>query len=99
MRPLPQVLPPAEFAELEIGATERSALNAGSEYFPYFCMDGVFEDAQTRARLEPDGITTVPLRDYMDRLLDFATLSRWGKRPIARVDAFASAIYPLRAAS
>jgi len=98
-RPLPQVLPPAEFAELTLGAAERSALNAGSEYFPYFCMDGVFEDAQTRARLEPHGITTAPLRDYLDRLLDFATRSRWGKRPITRVDAFTPAAYPLRAAS
>ena len=77
----------------------RRALNAGSEYFPYFCMDAVFEDAATRARLEPDGITAAPLRDYMDRLLDFATRSRWGKRPITRGDAFATPVYPLRAAS
>jgi thioester reductase-like protein len=98
-RPLPQVVPPAEFAELTIGAAERRALNAGSEYFPYFCMDAVFEDAATRARLEPDGITAAPLRDYMDRLLDFATRSRWGKRPITRGDAFATPVYPLRAAS
>jgi hypothetical protein len=29
------------------------------------------------------------LGDYMDRLLDFATRSRWGKRPIARIEALA----------
>ena len=93
------MIPPAEFATLELGAAERSALNAGSEYFPYFCMEAAFEDARTRARLEPAGITTVPLRDYIDRLLDFATRSRWGKHPIARVDAFAPDALPLRAAS
>jgi len=98
-KPLPQVVPPAEFAELTLGAAELKALSAGSEYFPYFCMDGVFEDAATRARLEPDGITAAPLRDYMDQLLDFATRSRWGKRPISRRDAFATAVLPLRVAS
>ncbi|HEX3688687.1 MAG TPA: SDR family oxidoreductase [Solirubrobacteraceae bacterium] len=100
-RPMPRVVPPAEFATMTLGATERKALEAGSEYFPYFCMEGKFDDRETRKRLEPEGITTAPLRDYVDRLLDFATRARWGKRPIARVDAFAADAYPLplRAAS
>ncbi|MFZ0089569.1 MAG: SDR family oxidoreductase [Solirubrobacteraceae bacterium] len=98
-RPVPRVLPPAEFAELVVGSAEQSALTAGSEYFPYLSMGAVFDDAHTRARLEPDGITAAPLRDYLDRLLDFATRSRWGKRPITRVDAAAARAYPLRAAS
>jgi thioester reductase-like protein len=100
-RPVPRVVPPAEFATMTLGAAERKALEAGSEYFPYFCMEGTFDDRETRKRLEPDGITTAPLRDYVDRLLDFATRARWGKRPIARAEAFAAAAYPLplRAAS
>jgi thioester reductase-like protein len=89
-RPLPKVLPPAEFAALPRGAAEHSALDAGSAYFPYFSIGTVFEDAATRARLEPDGILASPLGDYLERLLDFATRSRWGKRPISRVDAFAA---------
>ncbi|HTU94958.1 MAG TPA: SDR family oxidoreductase [Solirubrobacteraceae bacterium] len=100
-RPVPRVVPPAEFATMTLGAAERKALEAGSEYFPYFCMEGSFDDRETRKRLEPEGITTAPLRDYVDRLLDFATRARWGKRPIARADAFAADAYPLplRAAS
>jgi thioester reductase-like protein len=100
-RPVPRVVAPAEFATMVLGAAERKALEAGSEYFPYFCMEGRFDDRETRKRLEPEGITTAPLRDYVDRLLDFATRARWGKRPIARVDAFAADPYPLplRAAS
>jgi len=86
-RPLPQVLPPAEFAALTQGAVERTALDAGRVYFPYFSIDTVFEQAVTRARLEPQGIRASPLSEYLERLLDFATRSRWGKRPIARVDA------------
>jgi hypothetical protein len=49
-----------------------------------------FDDAMARARLEPAGITVAPLREYMDRLLDYATMSRWGKHPIARAEAAAA---------
>ncbi|HEY2260584.1 MAG TPA: SDR family oxidoreductase [Solirubrobacteraceae bacterium] len=86
-RPLPKVLPPAEFAAMRRGAAEESALDASRAYFPYFSIGTVFEQSATRARLEPQGIRASPLGDYLDRLLDFATRSRWGKRPIARVDA------------
>jgi nucleoside-diphosphate-sugar epimerase len=89
-RPQPKVLPPAEFAARKRTAAENSALDASRAYFPYFSIDTVFEDATTRARLEPEGILASPLSDYLERLLDFATRSRWGKRPIARVDAFAT---------
>jgi hypothetical protein len=36
------------------------------------------------------GIHASPLHDYLERLLDFATRSRWGKRPIARWNALAT---------
>jgi thioester reductase-like protein len=89
-RPAPEVLSPAEFATLPRSDAQNSALAAGSVYFPYFSIDTVFDDEATRARLEPEGILASPLSDYLDRLLDFATRSRWGKRPIPRVDAFAT---------
>jgi nucleoside-diphosphate-sugar epimerase len=78
-RPVPRVLPPREFAALE----------QSNDYFPYFSVATVFDDAATRARLEPAGLRVVPLGDYLERLLDFATRSRWGKRPIGRAEAFA----------
>ncbi len=87
-KPAPTVLSPAEFATLPSGtAAQASALAAVSAYFPYFSIDTVFEDEATRARLEPEGILASPLSDYLERLLDFATRSRWGKRPIPRADA------------
>jgi long-chain acyl-CoA synthetase len=85
-RPLPRVLPPAEFAALDGGVTPEGS----SVYFPYFALGAVFEDAATRARLAPAGIEVSPLREYLERLLDFATRSRWGKRPIARAEALAA---------
>lgn len=87
-KPAPQVLAPEEFAALPPGsAGQDSAVAAGQIYFPYFSIDTVFEDSATRARLEPEGIVASPLRDYLDRLLDFATVTCWGKRPITRTDA------------
>ncbi len=88
-RPMPKVLSPVEFAAFQ--ATDQripdSALESSSVYFPYFSVGTLFDDAGARARLEPAGIRVSPLREYLERLLDFATRSRWGKRPIARVEA------------
>ncbi len=84
-RPLPMVLPPAEFAAL--GSSAGSMVEGSRAYFPYFATGAVFDDEGARGRLLPRGISVTPLRDYLDRLLDFATRSRWGKRPIARVEA------------
>jgi thioester reductase-like protein len=91
-RPLPKVLTPVEFAALEGAGSEvqRSAIEGSRQYFPYFSVGTVFDETATRARLEPAGIRVSPLGDYLERLLDFATQSRWGKRPIARVEAFAT---------
>jgi thioester reductase-like protein len=93
-RPLPQVMSPVEFDALRAsggvaGARERSAIEGSNVYFPYFSVGTVFDDAATRARLEPSGISASPLGEYLDRLLDFATRSRWGKRPIGRAEALA----------
>lgn len=78
-RPEPRVRAPGEF--------DAERIEAGAAYFPYFSIATTFDDAVTRARLEPLGIIASPLGEYLERLLDFATRSRWGKRPIARVDA------------
>ena len=87
-RPLPRVLSPSEWATFRGGGeAERSALEGSSVYFPYFSVGTVFDETATRARLDPLGLQASPLGEYLERLLDFATRSRWGKRPIARVEA------------
>lgn len=90
-RPPPQVLPAAEFAEYAKSMTgvQRSALGQSAAYFPYFAVDTEFDNARARAQLEPAGISVSPLASYLERLLDFATRSRWGKRPIGRAEALA----------
>jgi thioester reductase-like protein len=87
-RPPPQVVTAEEFAKLPPPSVAvQQAFLAGAAYFPYFAMEGTFEDAATRARLEPLGIRCAPLPDYIDRLMDFATRSRWGKVRIPRAEA------------
>ena len=88
-RPLPQVVPPSEFAAAA-GTFSDAALESSRVYFPYFAIDTVFDNAKARALLTPAGIQASPLHDYLERLLDFATRSRWGKRPIGRAEALAS---------
>jgi thioester reductase-like protein len=85
-RPLPEVVSPAEFGGSSGAVGEESAA-----YFPYFSVASVFDDARARARLVPAGLSVTPVREYLDRLLDFATLSRWGKRPIGRAEALLAA--------
>ncbi|HWF72998.1 MAG TPA: SDR family oxidoreductase [Solirubrobacteraceae bacterium] len=91
-RPTPAVLSPADFAiaARDVSATERAALESSVAYFPYFAIGTTFDDAGARARLDPPGILVSPLREYLTRLLDFATASRWGKRPIGRAEALAA---------
>jgi thioester reductase-like protein len=87
-QPAPRLLSPAEFMSADHGVA-RSMLEEGAMYFPYFSVTTTFDDASARAKLEPAGISAAPLRDYMSRLLDYATWSRWGKHSMARVDAVA----------
>jgi len=79
-RPAPRLRPPSDTA----------GTGVGEAYFPYFSIATTFEDGLTRQRLEPLGLRVSPLGDYLERLLDFATRSRWGKHPISRVEALAS---------
>jgi thioester reductase-like protein len=91
-RPPPRVLNPAEFADYATTLPSRqgTALRQSAIYFPYFAVRTEFDNTKARARLEPAGITASPLAAYLERLLDFATRTRWGKRPVSRVEALAA---------
>ena len=91
-RPPPRVVPPMEFAQYakQLPEAQKSALRRSAPYFPYFAVSTEFDNAEARARLEPAQIRTSPLASYLERLLDFATLSGWGKRPIGRAEALAA---------
>ncbi len=88
----PLVLEPAEFAAYQqrLTAVQRSTLLQSAAYFPYFACATEFDNRGARACLEPSGISPSPLVSYLERLLDFATRTRWGKRPVSRLDALAA---------
>jgi thioester reductase-like protein len=91
-RPPPRVLPPDEFAEYakNLSGVQLSVLGESAAYFPYFCCSTEFDNCRARARLDPEGIDASPLTNYIERLLDFATRTRWGKLPMSRVEALAA---------
>jgi thioester reductase-like protein len=89
--PNPRLVPPRAYRRLvhpllmrRVAASTRRLLARNEVYFPYFSMRLRFDDARTRALLEPMGIAPPPLRDYYERLIDFARAARWGRRPLDR---------------
>ncbi len=69
----------------------RRLLERSEVYFPYFSMRLRFDDARSRALLEPMGIAPAPLGDYFGRLIAFARAARWGRQPMDRAAAAALA--------
>jgi long-chain acyl-CoA synthetase len=62
----------------------RRTLRNSEAYFPYFGIRSTFDDRTARSRLSIAGLECPPLNDYFERLLDFATAARWGRRRVAR---------------
>ena len=90
--PLPRVLPPGRVRGAAAPGRRGPGAGRGQRLLPVLLLRHDVSGRVTRARLVPHGIAASPLCDYMERLLDFATRSRWGKSPIARVDAFACVV-------
>ncbi len=70
----------------------RRALLRSELFFPYFAADVRYDERRTRALLHASGIEPPPLRDYFDRLVEFALAADWGRcrlpRPGAPVPAW-----------
>jgi long-chain acyl-CoA synthetase len=63
------------------------ALARSEVFFPYFATKVLYDDRRSRVALCAAGLRPPPLRDYFDRLMDFALASEWGRRPISRAAA------------
>jgi long-chain acyl-CoA synthetase len=59
----------------------RRALEASEIFFPYFDMRVRYDTANARTGLAGTGVTVPPLRDYFDRLMDYAVAADWGRAP------------------
>jgi long-chain acyl-CoA synthetase len=70
----------------------RRQLRRTEAYFPYFSVAAVYDDHRARAALDPLGIRPAPpLRDYFERLVDFALAAQWGRRRMSRASWHAAA--------
>ena len=67
-------------------AERRRFLRATETYLPYFAIRVHYDDARTRAALDPLGITPAPLPEYFDRLVDYALLAGWGRHGRGRAE-------------
>ena len=67
-------------------ARRRRALERSRLYFPYFSVDVAYDNRRCRETLAPAGIHPKPLREYFDRLVEFALLAQWGRRQISRAE-------------
>jgi long-chain acyl-CoA synthetase len=57
----------------------RKALTASEVFFPYFAMRVRYDTINARAALAGTGVAVPPLRDYFDRLMDYAVAADWGR--------------------
>jgi nucleoside-diphosphate-sugar epimerase len=76
-RPKPPFVGTGEFGDA-------AADEHGAVYLPYFDMEVVFDDANTREQL---GMKAPPLLTFFDTLLDYADQAKWGKRGTTREEA------------
>ena len=67
-------LPPAE------QRTARRSLEQADALLPYFDVGCDFRDPATAALLARHGASVPPLSSYLDRLVDYAEETRWGRR-------------------
>jgi long-chain acyl-CoA synthetase len=58
----------------------RRALRRSELFFPYFAMKARYDDRRCRIALRGTGIRLTPLREYFDRLMQFAIAADWGRR-------------------
>lgn len=72
---------------VDVGADVVDGSEQAALYAEYFDIEVVFDDARSRAQLEPAGIAPPPLEAYFGRLIEFAERARWGKRPLSRAQA------------
>ncbi|HET9720554.1 MAG TPA: SDR family oxidoreductase [Solirubrobacteraceae bacterium] len=83
-QPAPRLIPPEQFDFEAVDPLRQRVFAEAAAFFPYFTTETTFDSSESQALLGPLGVRPSPLPEYLDRLLDFATRSRWGKRQIFR---------------
>ena len=66
------------------GRRSRRALRRAAPFMPYYTMRVRYRRDRAARRLDPAGLRPPALRSYYGRLLEYATATDWGRRPIPR---------------
>jgi thioester reductase-like protein len=66
------------------GSRRRAALERAAPFLPYYTMGVRYRRDHAARRLDAVGLRPPPLESYYDRLLDYASASEWGRRPLPR---------------
>ena len=106
-RPAPRLIEPRLYRRVvhpllvRAGGDEhrRRAVKRTEAFFPYFDAKVVYDDRRARVALRGEGISPTPLRQYFDRLAEFALQADWGRRQISRASLAESADGRPRAAA
>ena len=61
---------------------KRRVLRDGRAYRDYFTMRLQFDTANAERLLNPAGIVSPPVLDYLDRLFDYCVASEWGRKQV-----------------
>ena len=62
---------------------KRRVLRDGQAYRSYFTMRMQFDTSNAERLLDPAGISSPPVLDYLDRLFAYCVESEWGRKPVA----------------
>jgi long-chain acyl-CoA synthetase len=101
-QPRPRVIPQRAYRSLvhpvmlrRSDERRRKALEASEVFFPYFAMKVRYDTTGAAAGLAHTTVRVPQLRDYFDRLMDFAVAADWGKSatPLHRHDAHAAVLH------
>lgn len=105
-RPRPRVLPPSSYRRLvhpllvrTAGERRRRALRGSEVFFPYFAMRVRYDTSNARTGLAGTGVEAPPLREYFDRLMDYAVAADWGRAAREPSSLGAAEAVPARPAS
>jgi thioester reductase-like protein len=82
----PLAIPPAAYRRAihpllvkQAAPSRRKALRGSEVFFPYFATRVSYDTWLAERRLSPAGIEVPLLRDYFDRLMDYAVAADWGR--------------------
>jgi long-chain acyl-CoA synthetase len=96
-RRAPRLVPPRAYRRFlhplvlrRVAPSTRRLLERSEVYFPYFAMRVRYDTACADAALAGTPIRVPRLRDYFERLMDFAVAADWGKSAVQRHDLHAA---------